>query len=275
MRPPSRSACPVTVVIPCFNASGTIGRAVASVAGQTAPAAALIVVDDASTDDTADVLRGLRSAHGAWLAVERLPANAGVAAARNAGWARAHTPWVAFLDADDAWHPRKLELQSAWMRAHPAHVLSGHAWGQSLGAVPDAVQARPVGLARLLLSNPIRPSSPMLRTDAPHRFDAGLRRGEDYDLWLRLAADGCPMAVLDAPLVMVADRQWLGDGLSADLVGMERAELAALARLRAGRRIGPATHALAALWSMARFARRYAVARASAKSGKIQQSGRH
>lgn len=273
MRPPSSAPCPVTVVIPCFNAKATIRRAVAAVAAQTAPAAALIVVDDASTDGTADALRGSHTDHGEWLRVVTLDANGGVAGARNAGWELARTPWVAFLDADDVWHPRKLELQSAWMRAHPEVVLTGHAWSRALGDVPSAPRARRVSLARLLFSNPIRPSSPMVRTDAPHRFDPTLRRGEDYDLWLRLAADGCPIAVLDAPLVMVEGRQWLGDGLSADLAGMERAELATFSRLRAARRIGAASHALAVMWSLARFARRWVVALASANSGKIRQSG--
>src|SRR6185503_10449018 len=100
---------PVSVVIPCFQAHATLPRAVASVAQQSARPRELIVVDDASGEDTAAVLRDLQRRYGEdWLRVVRLERNQGPASARNAGWQAARGEYVAFLDADDSWLPAKL-----------------------------------------------------------------------------------------------------------------------------------------------------------------------
>lgn len=108
----------VTVVVPAFNAAATLPVAVASVRGQTESGWALVVVDDASTDATRAVALKMASFERR-LAVRRLRANAGRAAARNAGAAGAQSDFLAFLDADDAYHPRFLEACMAGLRAHP------------------------------------------------------------------------------------------------------------------------------------------------------------
>ena len=98
------AALPITVIIPAFNAAATIGDALASVAAQSRPPAQTLVVDDGSTDATARLAR----AHGAQVLSLR---NGGVGAARNAGIVASTLPWIALLDADDRWHPRRLEAQ--------------------------------------------------------------------------------------------------------------------------------------------------------------------
>jgi glycosyltransferase involved in cell wall biosynthesis len=95
---------PISVVIAAFNAERLIGRAIASVQAQTRRAAEIVVVDDGSTDGTAAVARKM----GARVIAQE---NRGVGEARNRGARAARYPWIAFLDADDAWHPAKLELQ--------------------------------------------------------------------------------------------------------------------------------------------------------------------
>ncbi|MBK9363216.1 MAG: glycosyltransferase family 2 protein [Rubrivivax sp.] len=96
----------ISVVIPCYNARRWIGATIASVQAQTRPADEIIVVDDGSSDGSADWLRahcpGVR-------VVEQV--NAGVAAARNRGAACARGEWLAFVDADDIWLPDKLQRQ--------------------------------------------------------------------------------------------------------------------------------------------------------------------
>src|SRR5262245_3610063 len=104
----SRPSPGLTVVTAAFNAVATIGDTLASIAAQTLPPDAVIVVDDGSTDDTAAVAR----AAGATVIST---ANAGAASARNTGVAASRTPWVAFVDADDVWTPDKLERQVAAM----------------------------------------------------------------------------------------------------------------------------------------------------------------
>src|SRR5271165_4480269 len=98
----------VSVIIPTFNRASTIGKAIASVVSQTFQDFELIVIDDGSTDETADVL--LSFANTIRLIRQE---NRGVSAARNAGIRAARGRWIAFLDSDDEWHRDKLALQVA------------------------------------------------------------------------------------------------------------------------------------------------------------------
>ncbi len=95
---------PISVVIPAYEAAASLADAIASVRAQTRAPSEIVVVDDGSRDATAGVAR----AFGATVISQ---ANAGVAAARNAGIRMATQPWIALLDADDRWLPDKLEAQ--------------------------------------------------------------------------------------------------------------------------------------------------------------------
>lgn len=106
----------VSVVMPAWNAAAFMARSVESVLAQSRAELELIIVDDCSTDGTAAAIEGYARAD-ARVRPVRLPVNSGVAAARNAGIAVARGTYVAFLDSDDWWHPRKLELQVAQMQA--------------------------------------------------------------------------------------------------------------------------------------------------------------
>src|SRR5690349_3902585 len=98
---------PVSVVIPTFNRGDLVCDAINSALAQTLVPRQIIVIDDGSKDDTGERLRSL---YGGRIEYRR-QANAGLPAARNHGIAAATEPFVAFLDDDDAWHPRKIELQ--------------------------------------------------------------------------------------------------------------------------------------------------------------------
>src|SRR5579859_6471888 len=98
----------VTVLIPAYNAGPFLHRAVGSALDQTHPPLEVIVVDDGSTDDTADVAQRLALADPR-VRVIRLPENGGPAKARNAGLDLARGEWVAVLDADDAYMHARLE----------------------------------------------------------------------------------------------------------------------------------------------------------------------
>jgi glycosyltransferase involved in cell wall biosynthesis len=245
---------PVSVVIPCFRGASTIGRALDSVARQTRPAAEIIVVDDASDD-------GLREAiAGRDLRVISLAANAGAGGARNAGWSAATQEYVAFLDADDAWHPRKLELQVAWMQSHPQVALTGHAYARD--AAPEAVsvaQAVKLSPAQLLVSNRFTTSSAIVRRSIAQRFADGKRHSEDYLLWLEIAFSGAPVYRLEAPLAVRFKPAYGAGGLSGQLWAHEAGELDAIARLRRAGRLGFAASFAASAWSWAKFVRRLAV----------------
>jgi glycosyltransferase involved in cell wall biosynthesis len=105
----------VSVVMPAYNARAYLGEAILSVRAQSYPWWELLVVDDGSTDDTAELAERQALAD-ARIRVIRAGRNGGVAAARNAAIAVAQGSHVAFLDSDDRWHPRKLERQIRHLR---------------------------------------------------------------------------------------------------------------------------------------------------------------
>ena len=110
----------ISVVIPCRNGAEFLGEALDSVRAQTLAPLEVIVVDDRSSDASAEVAR----AHGA--TVLRTAEPGGTAVARNLGWRHARGELIAFLDADDRWRPRHLEVVSGLLASAPEAVL---AWG--------------------------------------------------------------------------------------------------------------------------------------------------
>nr|WP_175801934.1 glycosyltransferase [Burkholderia anthina] len=117
---------PVSVIVPCYRSVSTLERAVASVYAQTWRPAELILVDDASPDDTLACIERLRSRYGDdWIRVIALPRNGGPGVARNVGWRCATQRFIAFLDADDTWHPDKIARQCGWMVPIPKRQSRG------------------------------------------------------------------------------------------------------------------------------------------------------
>lgn len=146
----------VSVVMPVFNAEKTMRRSIESVLGQSFPDLELVAVDDGSTDGSVGIMREY-AAVDARVRLVRQGRNGGVAAARNAGVAAASGSHVAFLDSDDWWHRRKLELQLQQMQA--AGALVSYASYQRMAEDGRALSVvRPpatVGYAEMLRSNHI------------------------------------------------------------------------------------------------------------------------
>ena len=162
----------VSVVIPAYNAERFLGEALASVLRSDFAPLQVIVVDDGSTDRTADVVRGLPVTY-------LNPAHGGVAAARNVGWRAAEGELLTWLDADDRWPVGRLQRQLAALADAPhADVVYGHVQQFRSDEQGDTLlgPARP---ARM-------PGNMLIRREAFLRiggFDEELRVGEFMD-WL-------------------------------------------------------------------------------------------
>lgn len=223
----------MSVIIPCYQCKGTIARALASVAFQTWLPQEVILVDDGNNEETAQFLEEIRKLYGEnWIRLLRLPENQGPGAARNAGWDASTQPYIAFLDADDTWHPRKVELQLSFMLQHPEAVLTAHRWTWlergGGGNVPDnlsKVRTHPISPRWLLLSNRLATPTVMLRRNLPFRFDPRKRFSEDYLLFLTILLSGFPGFYLEATLTYLHKPPYGASGLSGKLWAMEVGEL--------------------------------------------------
>ena len=258
----STLSVPVSVVVPCFRCAQTIERAVASVAAQTTLPSELILVDDASPDDTRIVLQDLlRRYPSGWIRLVLLDQNEGAGSARNAGWAMAIQPYVAFLDSDDAWHPKKIEIQYAYMHAHPNVLLCGHGYRQlPQKKLPDwqvlESGAHHVSKWALMRSNQFVTPSVMLRSDISHRFVEKQRYMEDHMLWLKIICSGGRVVKLNTELAAIYKEPFGVAGLSAQVWLMERGDLGNYRRLYRDNLIRGYQLAALSLYSVLKYVRR-------------------
>ena len=181
----------VTVIIPAMNRAELIGRALGSARRQTHPPSEILVIDDASTDATAEVAR----AHGA--TVVTMPQRGGSGPARNAGIQQATGTWMAFLDSDDEWDPDHLATVLAAAEEHvlvtsPARTSSDRLMGNSTGR---DVPLTPHDL--LVPGNVVVTSGTVARRDALLSIGGfrSLQGAEDLDVWLRLLELGSGRAL--------------------------------------------------------------------------------
>ncbi|MBN2511885.1 MAG: glycosyltransferase family 2 protein [Sedimentisphaerales bacterium] len=200
----------ISVVIAAYNAAETIERAMRSILAQTRPADEIIVVDDGSEDNTSQIAgsmdRRIRVIH---------QANAGSSVARNTGIEAASGDWIAFLDADDEWFPEKLRLQEALLDANPELVwgycnfFTAHSGIISKKAVfpsrisdndmfDDYLHAYCAGLyawtGTLLIQKRVFQKTGL--------FVPGMKRGQDTDLWFRIAYLYPRVGYVSAPLAI-------------------------------------------------------------------------
>lgn len=217
-----------SVVMAAHDSSATIGEAIESVRNQTRSDWELIVVDDGSRDGTADVAEGITDPR---VRVLRQPENRGPAAARNRGISLAQAPVVCPLDSDDLWLPEYLETMAGALDANPgAAVACTDAWvlDDETGSVRKtsamANQDPPTPLPEdsgtllleLLRRNFIYNSVAARRESlvAVGGYDERLWVGEDWELWLRLAAAG--FRFVSVPERLAVYRKRAGSLMSSD-----------------------------------------------------------
>jgi glycosyltransferase involved in cell wall biosynthesis len=221
----------VSVVIPTYNSGTLVVEAVESVLAQTLPVEEVLVIDDGSTDDTVERL----ARFGPPVRLIRKE-NGGVATARNRGVEEATGEWIAFLDADDVWHPRKLEIQFSALAHRSDLALLGNSLYDWPGKHPD-IGAEAFGdlakirLDDLIVRNSLVTSTIVARTEilrAAGPFDPALRGPEDHDLWIRVAQRA---KVANLPIALTGYRSATPGSLSKNADRMEEGMQAILDKL--------------------------------------------
>jgi len=235
----------ISVVIPTRDRCVAIRRALTSVLSQTQTPFEIIVVDDGSSDDTPSVVRRefptvryVRQDH------------AGVSASRNHGVGISSGEWIAFLDSDDEWTPRKIERQLQALAHEPDYDFchTDEIWIRNGRRVnPMKKHAKYGGniFERCLPLCAISPSSVLVRRsllDSVGGFDEAFPVCEDYELWLRICSR-IPVLFVDEPLVVKYGGH--DDQLSRAHWGMDRFRIQALEKLLTNTTLGP-THRAAA-----------------------------
>jgi len=227
MGPAGAANTSVTVVVPTYQRSEFVLRALESVFRQTRLPQEVVMVDDGSTDGSAELVE------------QRFPQvrvirqeNRGVSAARNAGIRQARGEWIALLDSDDQWAPTKLERQiealdgGAYRVCHCDEIWIRH--GRRVN--PRQRHAKPGGwiYRQCLPLCAMSPSAILIHRSVLAEvglFDETLPVCEDYDLWLRIAAR-YPVLYVDELLVTKYGGH--SDQLSTSLWGMDRFRVQAL-----------------------------------------------
>lgn len=229
----------VSVVVPAFNAAPTIGQTLDSIASQTYRSLDIIVIDDGSTDETAAIVRHVCRSD-ARMRVITQP-NGGVAAARNTGIRASKGGFVAFMDADDLWHPAKIEMQMEALLAEDADVALVYSPFRVIDMDGNVIassrrhQASGWVLYRHLHANIVGNGSSVLVRKSVLQELGG------FDPWLReQGAEGCEDLLMqlriasrykfrEVPAYLVGYRKHRGN-MSADRDRMSRSGMLAITR---------------------------------------------
>ena len=184
----------ISVIIPAYKAADTIERALSSVAEQTLKPKQIIVIDDGSNDDTLKIVESFKEHIYEIEIIIFKQQNLGAGAARNRAINAATGEWLAFLDADDEWHPKKLSTSMDAIRRHNL-VLVSHNYYRI-----DKTSKKPIFCSTRFeaATNPYRglyrkgfiaTSSVVVLRDAVLSvggFDETLKTAQDFDLWLKI-----------------------------------------------------------------------------------------
>lgn len=194
----------VSTIIPTFNRSRLLPRAVASVLDQTFQDFELVIVDDGSTDETFGIVKAFDDPRIRYI----FQPNHGVSSARNLGIRNSEGTFLAFLDSDDEWMPAKLEKQLEALEDNPGYMIvhTDEIWIRNGRRLNQKHKHRKYGgwvFLRCLPLCVISPSSILLHRKVFSdigNFNEKLPVCEDYEMWLRMASK-YPVLFLDQPLL--------------------------------------------------------------------------
>ena len=189
----------VSILIPCFNAEDYVGEAIESALNQTYRDIEVVVVDDGSKDGSVEVLKSF----GERIRYEAAP-NRGACAARNRAFELSQGVFVQYLDADDLLCPEKIETQLPLLKNGPADLVfcKGYIFGDGKPERPKKRAIKdPTGIDPFVycLSQGLATEGPLIKRSIIEKvggFDEALRRGQEWDFHVRLAAAGARIALV-------------------------------------------------------------------------------
>ncbi|MDD9339072.1 MAG: glycosyltransferase family 2 protein [Providencia heimbachae] len=226
----------ITVIIPYYNSNDTIERALDSIYCQTVSVAAIIIVDDNSSYTSLEYLYELikRKYDLTTIPIDIIvqEKNSGPAKARNIGWNLAKTSFIAFLDSDDSWHYKKIEIQLKCFLDDPSLVMCGHKMNvininENYDINIEDFQCKPKVIDKnlILFKNYFQTPSVIIRNNIQNRFPEHQRFSEDYYLWIDIILDNHKSIYLSRSLAYCHKPFYGSSGLSANLLYMEKNEL--------------------------------------------------
>lgn len=218
----------ISVIIPAYNASGTILDCINSVLQQTVSIFEIIIVNDGSSDKTESIVNEfIVKRNQSNIFIFSQP-NGGQAKARNKGIIESKGDWIAFLDADDRWLPEKTALQLNILNMYPESSVLGTLLYAPKTKIKNTTLYKMPTFTKMLFKNFFFTSTVMVRKDVvtKYYFDEMKRFSEDYKLWLQIIKfyDG---VVLCEGLVIYAENQpkYKRKSISSKLWKMEKGEL--------------------------------------------------
>jgi teichuronic acid biosynthesis glycosyltransferase TuaG len=201
----------VTVIIPAYNAERFLKRNLQSIADQTYSAWSAIVVDDGSTDRTREIVLEFAARDERFRLIALKKNHGAPAGPRNRGVAAAEGEWIAFLDADDIWHPKKLELQMTALDVHAADFscTAMHTFRSEDELITASYSApaptRWLSAASHRFKGRIPASSVVVKTSLALQFPfeekPEYKAVEDYHCWLRILDTGRKCLKIELPLL--------------------------------------------------------------------------
>lgn len=216
----------VSVIIPAFNVASCISTAIHSALSQSTPPLEIIVIDDASTDDTASIVDDIARVHKSVRMIQ-MPINQGAAAARNVGLDNCSSEWIALLDSDDRYLPHRLEYLTTTAESAQLDFAADNFYNYDVFAnqvVGVAIPKKKIG-TRLLLDRydfvrncmtnmagavDLGLLKPIMRRNFIQRFGLryrdDIRHGEDFFFYLAALVNGAKFAVFPEPHYIYTQR---------------------------------------------------------------------
>lgn len=263
----------ISVIIPFYNSIDTIERAVHSVLCQSLQPKEIIIIDDKSSETALSFVKNLLEKYSLATDVKlflfTMESNGGAGEARNLGWSKASGEFIAFLDADDMWLPKKLEIQYSYFKNDYDLCLCGHGYRvvqnknyeeelktQNFNILGKNFKSKYITKRSQLLKNRFATSTVMIRNSIQNNFEDSKRYSEDFLLWSEIICSGKKSIKVNLDLTLYFKPIYGSSGLSSNMKKMFYGNLDSYRILYNKKFIGKSSLLLYTFLSHIKFARR-------------------